>query len=328
MMDRRAFISGITLGLLAAPLAVGAQQANKVWRIGFLEAGSSSANRHFLDAFRQGLRELGYTEGQQIVIEDRWADGRSEQFPGLVAQLVGLQPDVIVVSSTPGARAVNAGTRTIPAIFVAIGDPVGAGLVASLGHPGGNMTGLSMAFTPEFLGKWVELLKKLLPSARRVGLLWNPRTVISPSPEGVRDAAKAIGLKLEVFTVSKSEEFEVRFAEMSKRRIAGLIVMPDVLTVSHRNRIVGLAAKERLPTIYGFADFGRAGGLMAYSPNVPDLFRRAASYVDKILRGAKPADLPVEQPTTFELVINLKTAKTLGLTIPPSLLQRADQVIE
>ena len=190
------------------------------------------------------------------------------------------------------------------------------------------MTGLSMAFTPEFLGKWVELLKKLLPSARRVGLLWNPRTVISPSPEGVRDAAKAIGLELEVFTVSKSEEFEITFAEVSKRRIAGLIVMPDVLTVSHRNRIVGLAAKERLPTIYGFADFGRAGGLMAYSPNVPDLFRRAASYVDKILRGAKPADLPVEQPTTFELVINLKTAKAIGLAIPPALLSRADEVIE
>ncbi len=327
-MARRAFLGTVAGGLLAAPLAAEGQQANKVWRIGFLEAGSSSANRHFLDAFRQGLRELGYTEGQQVVIEDRWADGRSEQFPGLVAQLVGLRPDVIVVSSTPGARAVNVGTRTIPAIFVAIGDPVGAGLVASLGHPGGNMTGLSMAFTPEFLGKWVELLKKLLPSARRVGLLWNPRTVISPSPEGVRNAAKAIGLKLEVFTVSKSEEFEVTFAEMSKRRIAGLIVMPDVLTVSHRNRIVGLAAKERLPTIYGFADFGRAGGLMAYSPNVPDLFRRAASYVGKILKGAKPADLPVEQPTKFELVINLKTARAINLTIPPSLLQRADQVID
>ena len=327
-MDRRRFIGTLAYSLLASPSVAEAQQANKVWRIGFLEAGSFSANRHFLDAFRQGLRELGYIEGQQIVIEDRWADGRDEQFPGLVAQLVGLRPDVIVVSSTPGARAVNVGTRTIPAIFVAIGDPVGAGLVASLGHPGGNMTGLSLAFDPGFFGKWVELLKVVLPSARRVGLLWNPQTVIAPSPEGVRDAAKTLGLQLEVFAVTKSEEFEVTFTEMSKRRIDGLIVMPDVLTVRHRTRIVGLAAKERLPTIYGFADFGRAGGLMAYSANVPDLFRRAATYVDKILKGARPAELPVEQPTKFELVINLKTAKALGLTIPASLLLRADAVIE
>jgi putative tryptophan/tyrosine transport system substrate-binding protein len=328
MLRPRALIVSLALIMLVAPLAAGAQQATKVYRIGFLEAGSSSANRHFLDAFRQGLRELGYMEGQRIAIEDRWADGRSEQFPGLVTQIIAFRPDVIVVASTPGARAVKNGTSTIPVIFVAIGDPVGAGLVESLSRPGGNMTGLSLAFDSGFVGKWVELLKEVLPSARRVGLLWNPETVISPSPEGVQNAAKAMGLELESFTVRESEAFEVAFTEMSKRRIDGLIVMPDVLTVRHRSRIVGLAAKERLPTIYGFADFGRAGGLIAYSANVPDLFRRAAIYVDRILRGTKPSDLPIEQPTKFELVINLQTAKALGLTIPQSLLLRADQLIE
>ncbi len=328
MISRRAFIGSVTGGLLTAPLTARAQQTGKVYRIGFLEAGSSSANRLFLDAFQQGLRELGYIVGQQIVVEDRWADGRSERFPGLVAQLLHLQPDVIIVASTPGARAVKNGTKTIPVIFVAIGDPVGAGLVASLGHPGGNMTGLSMAFDTGFVGKWVELLKEVLPSARRIGLLWNPETVLAASPKAVQDAAKAMRLQAESFTVRSSAEFEVAFGEMSKRRIEGLIVMPDVLTVGHRTQIVELAAKKRLPTIYGFAEFGRAGGLMAYSANVPDLFRRAATYVDKIFKGAKPADLPVEQPTTFELVINLKTAKALGLTIPQSLLVRADQLIE
>jgi len=326
-MNRRAFVVGVSATLVRSPITARAQ-AVKVYRIGFLEAGSSSANRLFLDAFQQGLRELGYIAGQHIAVDDRWADGRRERFPGLLGELIELRPDIIIVSSTPGAQAVKRAAKPIPIIFVAIGDPVGAGLVASLARPGGNMTGLSLAFDTGFFGKWVELLKEVVPRAVRIGLLWNPQTVVAPPATGVLDVAKAMGLKGDSFTVTSSEEFEGAFDEMSKRRIEGLIVMPDILTVGQRVRIVELAAKHRLPTIYGFAEFGRAGGLIAYSASIPDLFRRAATYVDKIFKGAKPADLPVEQPNKFELIINLKTAKALELTIPSSLLQRADQVLE
>jgi putative ABC transport system substrate-binding protein len=326
MMDRRAFIGSMASGLLAAPLAAKAQQG-KVWRIGFVEAGSASVNHHFLDAFRQGLRELGYLEGQQIVIEERWAEGRNDLFPGLLAELIRLNVDVIVVSSNAGALAAKDATLTIPIIFVAIGDPVGLGLALSLGRPGGNLTGLS-TLSEEYSAKWVELLKEVVPKTSRLALLWNPKTMLTARAKEVQDRARAQRVKLESFEVRGPDEFDSAFVAMTKERVDGLIVLADPLTVRHRTRIVELAAKNRLPTIYQFAEFVRVGGLMAYGTSVPDVFRRAATYVDKIFRGARPADLPVEQPTKFELVINLKTAKALGLTIPQSLLQRADQVIE
>jgi len=326
-MDRRAFLLATTGGLLAAPLAAAAQQQGKVWRIGFVEAGSASVNRHFLDAFRQGLRELDYLEGQHIVIEERWAEGRNELFPGLLAELIRLNVDVVVVSSNAGALAAKDATRTIPIIFVAIGDPVGLGLALSLGRPGGNLTGLS-TLSEEYSAKWVELLKEVVPNTSRLALLWNPKTMLTARAKEVQDRAKALRVKLESFEVRAPDEFDGAFVAMAKGRVDGLIVLADPLTVRYRTRIVELAAKNRLPTIYQFAEFVRVGGLIAYGTSVPDVFRRAAIYVDKVFRGARPADLPIEQPTKFELVINLKTAKALGLTIPPSLLQRADQVIE
>jgi putative ABC transport system substrate-binding protein len=326
-VDRRAFVSGVTLGLLAVPLPTGAQQAGKVWRIGFVEAGSASVNHHFLDAFRQGLRELGYLEGQQIVIEDRWAEGRNDLFPGLLAEVIRLDVDVIVVSSNAGALAAKEATRTTPIIFVAIGDPVGLGLALSLGRPGGNLTGLS-TLSEEYSAKWVELLREVVPKASRLALLWNPKTMLTARAKEVQDRAKALRVKLESFEVRGADEFDGAFVAMIKKRVDGLIVLADPLTVRYRTRIVELAATNRLPTIYSFAEFVRVGGLIAYGTSVPDVFRRAAIYVDKVFRGARPADHPIEQPTKFELVINLKTAKALGLTIPQSLLLRADQVIE
>ena len=326
-MDRRKFITVVASALLAAPLTGEAQLTGKVWRIGFLEAGSSSVNQHFLDAFRQGLNELGYGEGQQIVIEDRWAKGRTDLFPRLLAELVGLKVDIIVVSSNAGALAAQNASRTIPIIFVAVGDPVRLGFVVSLGRPGGNMTGLS-TLSEAYAAKWVELLKEVVPRASVVALLWNPKNMHADRAKEVQDAAKALRVKIEPFEVGDPDEFGGIFAAMTRKRVDGLIVIGDPLTVRYRTRIVELVAKSRLPTIYTPAEFVRAGGLMAYGTSFADLFRRAATYVDKILKGAKPADLPVEQPTKFELVINLKTAKTLGLTIPQSLLLRADEVIQ
>jgi len=327
VISRRALPGSLAGGLLAAPLAAAAQQQGKVWRIGFVEAGSASVNRHFLDAFRQGLRELDYLEGQDIVIEERWAEGRNELFPGLLAELMRLNVDVIVVSSNAGALAAKEATRTIPIIFVAIGDPVGLGLALSLGRPGGNLTGLS-TLSEEYSAKWVELLKEVVPKTSRLALLWNPKTMLSARAKEVQDRAKAQRVKLESFEVRAPDEFDGAFVAMAKERVDGLIVLADPLTVRYRTRIVELAAKNRLPTIYQFAEFVRVGGLIAYGTSVPDVFRRAAIYVDKVFRGARPADLPIEQPTKFELVINLKTAKALGLTIPQSLLSRADEVIE
>jgi putative tryptophan/tyrosine transport system substrate-binding protein len=327
-MKRRHFLCSVSAALLAVPLGTEAQQqAGTPRRVGFLEAASSSVNRHFLDAFRQGLRELGYVEGQQIVIEDRWAEGRVEGFPGLLTELIGLKVDIIVVSSNAGVLAAKNSTKTIPIIFVAVGDPLRLGLVVSLGRPGGNITGLS-TLSDEYAGKWVELLKEIVPRALLVGLLWNPKNIHAARAKEVQDGARARHMKLESFEVGDPDELDSTFATMTRHRIDGLIVIGDPLTVRYRTRIVELAAKNRLSTVYGIPEFVRAGGLLAYGPNYADLFRRAATYVDKILKGAKPGDLPVELPTKFQLIINLKTAKALGLTIPPSLLLRADQVLE
>jgi ABC-type uncharacterized transport system substrate-binding protein len=320
------------IGLIAAlcfiltPFSAEAQRTPKV---GWIEAGSRSANQHFLDAFRQGLRDLQYVEGQNIVIEDRWADGRAERFPELLAELIRSKVDVIVVASTPGASAAKRSESITPVVFWGVGDPVGIGLVASLGHPGGKITGVALGTEDGLAGKWVELLSEAVPNATRVAVLWNPGARgLELRVKELQAAAATLKLKLYIFEVRNVSEFDGAFNAISKTHVGGLIVMVDPLTLRNRERIVRLAAQTRLPTIYGFSEFARSGGLLAYGPSVPDQARRAATYVDKILKGAKPADLPVEQPTKFELVINLKTAKALGLTIPQTLLLRADQIIE
>jgi putative ABC transport system substrate-binding protein len=327
VISRRTFITTVT-SLLAAPLVAGAQQAGKVRRIGFLGAETASTNRHFLDAFRLGMREHGYVEGQTITIEERWAEGRSDRFPDLIADLMRAKPDVLVVSSNLAALAAKASTRTIPVVFVA-GDPTGSGLVSNLARPGGNLTGLSLTLGEEFVGKWLELLGEMIPRLARVALLSNPVNPANASRfKVIQLAAERLRIKLHREDVTDANQLDNAFAEMSAARAQGLIVFVDPLTVRHRARIVELAAKSRLPAIYGFREFADAGGLMAYGSNVPALYRRAATYVDKILKGASPGDLPVEQATQFELVINMKTAKALGLTIPQALLLRADQIIQ
>jgi ABC-type uncharacterized transport system substrate-binding protein len=327
-VNRRAFLTGLG-AVLATPLAAEAQVTGKAPTVGFVEAGSSSGNRQFADAFRQGLKELGYVEGQNILIEERWAEGRAERFPGLLAELLRLKIDVIVQASGQGAMAAKKATTTVPIVFVGVGDPVGAGLVTSLARPGGNLTGLSLAWAEGLAGKWPELVKETVPGVSSVGLLFNPVSpTMPPYVKAAKAAASMLGVRLQEFEVRDAKDLDGAFAAMARQKLGALIVITDPLTLRHRTQVVQLAANNRLPAVYTFGEFVRAGGLVAYGPSVTEMFHRAAAYVDRILKGAKPADLPVEQPTKFELVINLKTAKTLGLTIPRSLLLRADQVIE
>jgi putative ABC transport system substrate-binding protein len=326
---RRAFIGALAGSLLALPHAAHAQEPGRLWRIGFTEAGAPATNRHFLEAFKRGLSELGYVEGQNVVIVDRWADGQVDRFPALLNELIQLKADIVIVSSTAGAVAAKAVVTTIPVVFVGAQDPLGVGLVASLGRPGGNLTGFSQAEEDGLVGKRLELFKEAVPPIPRLALIWNPTAPgVALRLNEARAAAASFGVILRPFEVRDAKELDGVFAEMTRERMTRLMVLADPLTVRNRTQIVNLAAKSRLPAIYPFLEFARAGGLMAYGPSVPELFRRAATYVDKILKGAKPADLPVEQPTKFELVINLKTAKALGLTIPQSLLGRADEVIQ
>jgi putative ABC transport system substrate-binding protein len=328
-MDRRTFLAG-SAALLAAPLAAKAQQAAKVARIGWL-AGNLTASPHLREAFRQGLRDLGYVEGRIVVIEYRSAEGKFERLPALVAELVALKVDVIVAGSTPGALAAKQSTKTIPIVFAAAADPVTDGLVTSLARPGGNVTGLT-GLAPELVGKCLDQLKQAVPGVSRVAVLWHPGASGEGTDKdmlkGAEVAARALGMQLQFVEARGPDDFDRAFSEMTRARAGTLTVVGSSMFVSERRRLVDLAAKNRLPAVYPLREFVDAGGLMAYGPDLADLFRRAATYVDKILKGAKPGDLPVEQPTKFELVINLKTAKALGLTIPPSLLLRADQVIE
>src|SRR5215471_484079 len=334
LVDRRVFLAGTGLSLVAAPRFAKAQPA-KIPRVGFVEAGSRSANQHFADAFRAGLRELGYVEGQNIVVEERWADGNIERFPDLVADLLRSKVDVIVQASGVGAQAAKKATSRVPIVFVGVTDAVELGLVESVARPGGNATGLTLAFTPEFAGKWVELLKEAVPRASHVVVLLNALRSSSSTVHGanpsllhaMQPAAAKLGVKLTGAPVRDASALDTAFEAMTKDRVEGLIVLTDPLTLRHRTRIVRLANTHRLPTMYSFGEFARTGGLMAYGPSVSDMFRRAATYVDRILKGAKPAELPVEQPTKFELVINMKTASALALKMPPSLLLRADDVI-
>jgi putative tryptophan/tyrosine transport system substrate-binding protein len=319
------FLLTLTLALLWASFVAEAQPAPHSWRIAFLGAGSPGTSQHFLDAFRQGLRDLGYVEGQTFTLEARWAEGRHDRFPELVVELVRHQVHVLLAMSTPAARAAQQGTQTLPIVFIA-GDPLGSGLVASLARPGGNLTGMSLALGEEFAGKWLELLREAMPEASPVAILWNPANPANVAyVNTLQVAAQRLGVTLQPQGVQDPSQFANAFATMATAR--ALIVVTDPLTVRYRDQIVALAATHQLPAMYGFREFVDAGGLMAYGANVPSMCRRAGVYVDKILKGAKPADLPVEQPTTFELVINLKTAQALGLTIPPTLLFQADEVI-
>jgi putative ABC transport system substrate-binding protein len=312
----------LALGLMLAPLGVEAQQVGKVARIGVL-AVSAAAFSSRIEAFRKGLREHGYAEGRNIIFEYRYAEGKIDRLPDLAAELVALKVDVILTASPPAVRAAQKATNTIPIVFAAVGDPVADGLVNSLARPGHNITGLSIV-GPELEGKRLELLKEAVPKTTRVAVLFGPQRY----RKELDIAAQAFGIQLISLAVQGLGDFESAFGTARKENADALITSPSPVLNTVRERIVELAAKNRLPAMYAGPEFVEAGGLMSYAPSYTDLFRRAATYADKILRGAKPADLPVEQPTKFELVINLKTAKTLGLTIPQSLLQRADQVIE
>ena len=318
----------LAVSLILAPLAAQGQQAGRVPRIGYL--GTRTPSDFGLDAFRQGLRELGWVEGQNIVIDYRFAEGRLDRLPDLAAELVRLKVDIIVAHSTPGAAAAKNATETIPIVMTVVGDPVGLGLIASLARPGGNATGLSFSVVGlEIIGKQLELLKETVSKIRRMAILSNAANPIQPlAIRDVNVAARSLGVQLQLLEVRGPNEFDSAFAAMAKERVGALLVVADSMFVFHRTRLADLAARSRLPAAYGWREHVEAGGLMSYGPSLRDLFRRAATYVDKILKGAKPADLPVEQPTKFELVINLKTAKALGLTIPPSLLQRADEIIQ
>ena len=325
-MDRRAFISGITVGLLAAPLAIEAQPAGKVYRIGILETIPAARNADNLAALRKGLRDLGYVEGRNLIIEYRSADGRAERFPDLASELVRLKVDLIVTRGTPAARAAKNATGTIPVVMATMGDP--RAIVASFANPGGNITGVT-TFSTELTAKRFELLKELVPNLSRVALLHNMGNPAAPPEwEETKTAARSLGLQAELLDVRSQGDLGRAFELAVRQRVDALVIGADGLTQMHQQTIVDLVARNRLPAAYPAREFVEAGGLIAYAVNYPDLYFRFASFVDKIFKGAKPGELPVEQPTKFELVINLKTAKALGLTIPPSLLQRADQVIE
>jgi len=323
-MSLRSLALAVAFVLLVAPLVADAQPAGKVFRIGVLAATSWPP----FDSFRQGLHELGYVEGRNLVVEYRWSDGRQERFPGLAAELVRLNADVIVTWGHAVAMAAKNATRTVPIVMAASADAVGAGLVSSLARPGGNVTGLS-AHNPELEGKRLELLKELLPRITRVALLGRTDNRLYPVfLAEARSSARRLGLRLQPVEVLHETDLPGAFARMTKERADALVVAPDTVAVVWRAQIAALATKRRLPAIYLHTEHVHAGGLMAYGPNYHDLFRRAASYVDKVLKGARPADLPVEQAAKFELVINLKAAKALGVVIPRSLLLRVDQVIE
>jgi putative tryptophan/tyrosine transport system substrate-binding protein len=325
-MDRRIFVMGIVIGVLGDPFTAWAQRESKVHRIGYLNLRAGPVPQD--DAFVQALRELGYVEGRNLIIEYRWAAEKEEQLPALAAELVALNVEVIVTSATPAVNAVKRATSTIPIVMAAVADPVGSGLVASLGHPGGNVTGMTLLST-ELAGKRLQLVREILPRAKRIAVL--ALGGLSATPlllSAMRAAAQTMDLELVTQLVTKPEELAGAFTEFHRAGPDALIVQVSPLTIDQRDAIVGLAAQHRLPAMYEIRPFVDAGGLVAYGPDAVVMYRRAAIYVDKIFKGAKPGDLPIEQPTKFEFIINLKTAKTLGLTIPQSLLLRADEVIQ
>jgi ABC-type uncharacterized transport system substrate-binding protein len=325
-ITRRGFLRGLVGAGLAAPLVAQAQQSDKLYRIGMIERTPIGINAANVRAFRQGLRELGYVEGEHFVLEYRSADGQDARFPGLAAELARLKVDLILTRGTPAALAVKNATVTIPVVIIGVGDPVGQGLVASLAHPGGNITGLSAAVT-EIYPKRVQLLTELVPRAARIAALFNmSNPALPPQWREIERATRSLEIEPILLDVRKVEDLEPAFRSAIRQRADALIVGLDTLNQANQGVIVDLAAKYRLPAIYASTEFAR--GLVAYGVNYPEMYRRAAGLAHKIFKGARPADLPVEEPTAFEFVINSKTARTLGLKIPPSLLLRADHLIE
>ncbi len=327
-MDRRTFIAGTGLAWLVAASSGLAQQDQPPYRIAFVEAGDASANQLFLDAFMAGLRDSGYVPGKNIVVDVRWAHGQVEGFRTAFAELIPLRPQVIVVSSGLGAIEAKKATTSIPVIFIGVSDPIASGLVSSLARPGDNVTGLTRDAGEGLMGKTVQVLLAIVPGVTRLAILWHPVFAIGRGRAQAVAAAKANGTTPLVVELHDRADIEAAFTSMRNQRANGLFVVSDPLTVANRNEIVRLAASNRIPSVYQFGEFARAGGLVAYSPSDTDLFRRSAIYVDKILHGAKPGDLPIELPTKFELVINQKAAKALGIAIPKEILLRADEVIQ
>jgi len=326
-MRRREFITLLSGAAVAWPLTARAQQPSKIPRIGFLRFGSASAHAGRVEALRAGLRQLGYVEGKNIVIEFRWPE-RVDQLPEFAAELVGMNVDVIFAMSSTEVEAVRQATKTIPIVFALHADPVGLGHVASLARPGGNITGLTIVLT-DLVAKELEVLKEAVPQATRIGVLFSLTAPSHrPAVQAVQTAGEKLGVQLVMVPARTVEDFEGAFSTMSREHVGGFIVVSAPLTISHRARLAELALKHRLPSMFGSRENVEAGGLMSYGADFNDMVRRAATYIDKTLTGAKPADLPVEQASKYELVINLKTAKVIGLTIPESFLLRADEVIE
>jgi putative ABC transport system substrate-binding protein len=326
----RVVLAFALLALVVAPASAGAQTPAKAHRIGLLESTSNPAADTFGQwaAFREGLRTLGYVEGKSLAIESRWADDKYERLPGLATELVRLNVEVIVVRTTPAAIAARSVTQTVPIVILSSIDPVRAGLVASLARPGGNITGLT-TLAPDLSAKRVQLLKEMLPRLSRLAVLWNSANPANTAGwRETQEAARALGIQLQSRPVEEAKDFERAFEAMVRERPDALLIVDDALTVGHARQIADFVTRERLPTMLGSPAVVEGGGLIGYGPDVREMARRGAYYVDKILHGAKPADIPVEQPTKFGLAVNLKTAKALGLTIPPSVLLRADQVID
>jgi putative ABC transport system substrate-binding protein len=329
MPTRRVFLAALAGGLLAARRRADAQSRARSYRLGYLATGAGTPQSPTVEAFRQGLRALGLIEGQNLAIEYRFADGKLDRLPPLAAELVGLGVDVILASPTPAAIAAKNATPTIPVVGVSLTDAVGLGIVASLARPGGNLTGVAYSVGPEIFGKDLALLKELAPQVRRVAVLANPSgPAFQVTVKNIKDAAQALDLQLLLLGARGPAEFDAAFATMVRERVGAVFVVTDPAYVAHRVRLAFLAGRSRLPSMFTQREDVEAGGLMSYGPSLVDLYRRAATYVDRILKGAKPADLPIEQPTTFELAINLRTARVLGITVPASLVSRADHVVQ
>jgi putative ABC transport system substrate-binding protein len=321
-------MAAIAGGLLAVPLAAEGQQTGKVYRIGFLGNSTAALEANLVGPFREGLRDLGYVEGRNVLIEYRWAEGKYDRFPALIGELLALKVAVIVTAGTPATLAVKKATTSVPLVMLAVGDPVGTGIVPSLSHPGGNITGLT-AISTEMDAKRLELLREVVPSVSYIALLWNAGSPLQVLAEKqVQAAAQVLRMRVLSLGVKTEEEIKSALAVMARERPDALLVLADRLLLHHRALIMDFATRHRLPGVHAYRELVEAGGLMSFGPSYADMHKRAAYFVDRILKGAKPGDLPVERPLTFELVINLKTARALGLTIPQSLLQRADQVIE
>jgi ABC-type uncharacterized transport system substrate-binding protein len=325
-MRRRDFLQ--CLGGAAVGWSFAAQAQSNTPRIGFMGNSTAALEANLVDAFREGLHELGYEEGRNIVIEYRWADGKYDQFPTLVAELIAAKVNVIVTAGTPAALAVKKATTTVPLIMVAVGDPVGTGLVPSLAHPGGNLTGLS-SIAPDLEGKRLQLLREIVPALSHAAMFINSLNPFHDSSmRQARAAAQAMGIKLQLHDIQKSNDLYDAFAAIRKERPNALLILADRVFLHNRQRIVDFTKEQRLPNVNAYKELVEIGGLMSYGPSYEDMHKRAAIYVDKILKGTKPADLPIEQPSKFTFIVNLKAAKQLGVTVPSQLLALADQVIE